>query len=275
MLLFVVVFMLGLIRLISILTTLFIVSSPLARQQPLTFAAIDYPPFYGESLPDNGPMIHIIRRAFQLSGFKVNVVFIPWVRAMMWSKDGEIDGIIGAWKTEERHQHFIFSSAIYPNTTVFYKRKDHPIQYTRFADLKEQGYLLGSVLGYGQPAGMVESGIEIIYVTQDTQPFKLLSKGRVDLIVVDKDYAKHVLIQPTFATVAQNIEPMDKVIERKQQYLMISLATNLPHKKMAAFQQGLLQLCNSGELNDILTAHQLSPEHAPLLSSDLPCLSDH
>lgn len=234
-------------------------SQAVVAKQQVTLAAINYPPFYSENLPNNGPLIEIVRRAYLSQGYQLKVVFIPWVRAMMWSKEGQIDGIIGAWFSRERSQHFLYSTPIYPNKMRFYKRKNHPIQYRDYQDLKQQGLLLGSVLGYNHPEGLEESGIEILYVTQDTQPFKLLSKGRVDLIVVDQDYARHILRQPEFKQFAAGIEPMPRVLSEKLQHLIISKRAQQAQQKLDSFNQGYNQLKTQGQLKDILRAGGLSP----------------
>ena len=43
--------------------------------------SIDYPPFYGPSLPGQGVVTQIIKKAFKLSGVKVTVDFTYWARA--------------------------------------------------------------------------------------------------------------------------------------------------------------------------------------------------
>ena len=194
---------------------------PLAAKQ-ITLASIDYPPFYGKTLPENGPMTEVITRAYAKLGYKVNVVFLPWARAMEWSRKGRIDGMLGVWYSTKRIADFRYSNPIMPNEIGFYKRKDDKISYQNYDDLKKQGYVLGSVRGYVQPTGLEESGIPIMYVNDDVQNFKILSKKRVDLIVVDKEYAKYMLEQPALSKFAENIEWMAPVLEKKQQYLIIS-----------------------------------------------------
>jgi len=225
----------------------------------ITLAAINYPPFYSEQLPNNGPVIEIVRQAYSSQGYQLKVVFIPWIRAMLWSKEGQIDGIIGAWYSAERNEHFLYSRPIYPNKMRFYKRRNHPIQYQNYQDLKQQGLLLGSVLGYNHPEGIEESGIEILYVTQDTQPFKLLSKGRVDLIVVDQDYARYILKQPDLSQYAPGIEPMPQVLSEKMQHLIISKRTSQAKNKLDSFNKGYILLKEQGRLKDILLNGGLSP----------------
>ena len=76
----------------------------------------------------------------------------------------------------------MYSAPIYPNEMVFYKKKGQTIEFNDYKDLKEQNLVLGSTRGYAQVKGIEESGIKISYVNNDIQNFKLLAKGRIDLI---------------------------------------------------------------------------------------------
>ena len=239
---------------IAMLPLLLMLVTPLAARE-ITLATIDYPPFYGKDLPENGPMGEMVTRAFADQGYRVNIMFLPWARALEWSRKGKIDGMLGVWYSQKRIADFRYSNPIMPNEIGFYKRKGEKIRYQNYADLKQQGYVLGSVKGYVQPTGLEESGIPIMYVSNDLQNFKILSKKRVDLIVVDKAYASYILGQPELHEFADNIEWMAPVLEKKQQYLMLSRKTKNSKQKIADFNAGLRKLKQSGEFKDILAKH--------------------
>lgn len=180
---------------------LFTIISVSSNAEKLQFAALDYPPHYGENLTNNGPLIEIVRRVYAEQNIAIEVLFIPWGRALDWAQKGEIDGIIGAWYTKERADSFFYSQPIYPNNLMFYQSSKSNIKFNDFSDLARDKRVLGSVRGYVQVKGLEESGIEINYVNNDIQNFKLLSKGRIDLILVDKEYAKFTLAQPKLVQV--------------------------------------------------------------------------
>ncbi|NQZ08873.1 MAG: transporter substrate-binding domain-containing protein [Algicola sp.] len=225
----------------------------------IRLASIDYPPYYGKSLKNYGPIIELITQAYKNTGYNVKIIFLPWARAISWSKSGEVDGIVGVWYSTQRATYLHHSMPIYPNTVVFYKRKNTDISYKNFSDLKRQGYTLGSVRGYVHPVGLEESGIKILYVNDDYQSFKLLSKGRVSLIVADKDYAHYMLAQPALREYAQNIQWMAPVLEMRHQHLGISKVTNNAQKKLTDFNRGLQMLKQNGEFAVILKKHKLAP----------------
>lgn len=237
------------------LALLMLFISEQAMTKEILLASMDYPPFYGEKLDNYGPLIELIAKSYNTMGYDVKIRFLPWVRALAWSKSGEVDGMVGVWYSPERAKYFLYSEAILSNSIGFYKRKNEDIRYKNYADLKEQGYKLGSVRGYIQPKGLEESGIPIMFVSEDLQSFKILSKNRVDLIVVDKEYSRYILTQPEFQKYAKNIEWMEPVLEEKQQHLVISKKAKNSKKKLEDFNKGLQILRETGIFKKILKKH--------------------
>ena len=223
----------------------------------LQLATLEYPPHYGSSMKNQGPLAEIVKRAFLQKGINVEFVFLPWIRALEWAKTGKVDGIMGAWYTEARTEHFLYSEPIYPNELVFYKAKNRDIVFNSFKDLVQSEILLGSVRGYAQIKGVEESGIYILYVNNDTQNFKLLSRQRVDLVVVDREYAKYMLATPELTPIADSVELIDNVLEFRLQHVLMSKQSPRAQAKLTAFNQGLAELKASGEFQQILAQHQL------------------
>ena len=230
-----------------------------SQAESLKFVAIDYPPYYGAQLKNNGPFVEIVQRAYAKTNYDVEVLFVPWQRAIEWSKQGKVDGIIGAWHTKEREQFLLYSEALYPNSMVLYKQAGSSISFSSFKELGAQGLILGSVRGYLQLEKIESSGLKINYVNNDIQNFKLLKKGRVQLVLVDKYYAKHMLKQPELKDIANHIEPMNHTVEHKQQFITISKQTSNPMRKVKLFNQGLKALKDSGEFNQILFEYGFAP----------------
>ncbi len=229
--------------------------TPLLQAKTVQLAAMEYPPHYGQDLIDSGALTEIVTQAYKLRGSQVEVLFVPWSRALSWAEQGKIDGIIGPWYTEERAKVLLYSEPIYPNEMQFYKATKSKISFDSYQDLAEQELVLGSVRGYVQVNGLAESGINISYVNTDGQNFKLLEKGRIDLMVVDKDYASYLLSQPEYVNLVGKIEPMVPILETRQQFLTISKNTNDATHKLTDFNLGLEQLKMSGQFDDILKKH--------------------
>lgn len=224
-----------------------------ASSEKIHLVAIDYPPFIGKELMGNGPFAELVSRSFRNTGYGIQVEYLPWARSMSEAKAGRVDGVIGGWYSVERAEDFLYSDPIHPNEMVFYKRKGEDITFTSYASLVKQGFTLGSVRGYALPKGLEESGISINLVTEDIQNLKMLAKQRIDLVVVDKEFARYVLRD--FPQVAKEIEWMEPVLERPQQYLIISKKAKNAQKKLDEFNKGLKLLRQTGEFNRIMRKH--------------------
>ncbi len=229
-----------------------------ANATKLTLAAMDYPPHYGEELKQNGPLIDLVVSVYQQQGYKVDVIFLPWLRALEWTKQGKVDGIIGIWHSQEREQFLLYSAPIYPNKMVFYKHRSRTIEFVEYKDLARQNLVLGSTRGYKQVKGLEESGIKINFVNNDIQNFKLLAKGRVDLLVADKDYAKYILATTQLQQIASLVEPMERVLETRQQFVAISKQAKGASDKLTDFNLGLQKLKQQGQLQAILSKHGIN-----------------
>ena len=232
--------------------------SAFVKAEDIVLAALDYPPHYGEHLDDRGPLIEIIVSAYAEQNLTVEVIFLPWSRALIWANEGRVDGIVGAWYTKERTKSFLYSDPIYPNNMVFYKHKNANIEFSQYSDLKDDGRIIGSVRGYTHVEGLEESGVIIRYVNNDVQNFKLLERKRIDLVSVDREYGKYVLALPELKQVKDQVEPIDKVLEVREQYLVISNKAKQPEKKLKAFNQGLAKLRAEGKAEDILQKHGIN-----------------
>lgn len=237
------------------LAAAFFISSVFAQKKDVVLATLEYPPHYGEHLKNHGAAVEIATKAFAQSGLTVDVLFLPWRRALDWSNQGRIDGMIGAWYTEERSKSFIYSDPIYPNQMVFYQSVNAKINFNSYEDLAAQNIVVGSVRGYAHVKGLDDSGVEIRYVNNDIQNFKLLERGRIDLLAVDKDYAKHVLSTPDLEYMADKVEVINKILDVRQQHVIISKKATEAQTKVALFNQGLKQLEDNNLKAQIMKEH--------------------
>lgn len=233
-------------------------TSAFVQAKDIVLAALEYPPHYGEQLNNHGPVVEIIVSAYAEQELNVEVMFLPWSRALIWADEGRVDGIVGAWYTKERAKTFLYSDPIYPNTMVFYKHEKANIEFTNYTDLKADGRVIGSVRGYTHVKGLEESGVAIHYVNNDVQNFKLLERERIDLVSVDRDYGKYVLALPELEQVKAKVEAIDKVLEVRQQFLVISNKAKQPEDKINAFNQGLAKLKAEGKIEGILQKHGIA-----------------
>ncbi|NRA18243.1 MAG: transporter substrate-binding domain-containing protein [Oceanospirillaceae bacterium] len=223
-----------------------------AYENKVVLAYVEYPPYYGESLENGGPITEIIVQAFNKVGYAVKLKFVPWARGLEGAKQGTYDGLFTAWYTKDREKWFVFSAPLYQNKIGFYKRKGEYIKFNSFEDLKS--YKIGVVRGYIRPLGFKEANLQTIESATDRENLLLLTMGRIDLVLTDKTLGKYI-IGTQLVGQAHKLEWIAPPIEVLNQYLMISKQAKDFQKILQAFNLGLKKLTETGEMNKILLQH--------------------
>jgi len=72
-----------------------------AKAEEVLLAAMDFPPFYGKDLENYRPLIDLIAQSYKRVDYDVKIRFLPWTRALAWSKSGDVDGMVGVWYSAE------------------------------------------------------------------------------------------------------------------------------------------------------------------------------
>ncbi|WP_240473095.1 substrate-binding periplasmic protein [Arsukibacterium perlucidum] len=222
-----------------------------ARAEVIRLASSNYYPHYGEQLAQQGATIEIIRQAFALQGVQLEIEFLPFARALYESQQGNYSGLVAAWYSDKRAEHFYFSQQLYANQIVFFKRKNDKISYQNFLDLARQQRRLGVVQGYAQPAGLMESGIKTIQVATDQQALAMLALQRVDLVPADLLNALY-LLENKLPQHRQQLDWLTPALEQRPMYLVLSKKDPANQQRIERFNLGLQQLRASGQYQQIL-----------------------
>ena len=70
-----------------------------AKTKEIILTSLDWEPYIGEKLHTNGPLAEILKRAFEIEGYELKIIFYPWIRAVNEAEkahDG-IDGNTSRW----------------------------------------------------------------------------------------------------------------------------------------------------------------------------------
>ncbi len=238
--------------LVGILVCLIYSLPTLAYEKKVVLAYVEYPPYYGKSLDNGGPITQIIVQAFNKAGYRVELKFVPWARGLEGTKQGIYDGLYTAWYRKDREQWFIFSDPLPANKIGFYKRKGAIIKLNSIGDLKP--YKIGVVRKYVNPIWFKKVELKTHESTTDRENLLLLIAGRIDLALTDKALGKYI-IQTELQEQTVRLEWMTFPVEVVNQYLIISKQANNFQKKMEAFNWGLKQLTESAEMHKIMIKH--------------------
>lgn len=237
----------------AVLATLVMTAEAIAEE--VLLVTVDYPPYYGPELVNEGPITEIVTQAFENVGYAIKVDYMPWARAMQQAKVGKADGLLGAWYSDERTQWFAYSMSLPGNELVLFKRRGAPPpSFTSYDDLKP--YRIGIVRGYRNPPEFEAAELRTEIANSDKVNLIKLANERLDLILVDRAVAKHIVAKelPQYTDELVSIEPPLEVLPL---YLLISRKTEDYQRKLDDFNRGLAILEKDGGVQAILKRHGL------------------
>lgn len=233
----------------------------------VVLATTDWAPYIGQDLPDRGYVHTLTLRAFELSGYRAEIQFYPWARALALARQGKVAGLLPEYFDASRQGEFAYSDAFPGGPVGFYVRRDSGIvlpasMATRpaeaLATLKHLRF--GVVRGYlNAPVFDSAPDLKREDAKDDLTNLRKLYHRRVDAIVIDRHVAGHLLrtVVPEFAAELAYLEPP---LARHSLYIAFSRAAADHDALRRAFNRGLGRLKASGELAAIRRAAGLGAE---------------
>ena len=170
---------------------------PARAQTPvLHLASLEWLPYVGRSLPDDGLSGTVAKLAIKRFGHDVKIDYFPWKRAMqLGARDPDFIGYFPAYYTPERARECHFSAPMGHSTVGLAVLSAEPLRWRVLDDLA--GAKLGVVFGYSNGEAfddMVKNGkLHVDGSVNDTVNLKKLLAGRVRAIVIDKAVLRYLL----------------------------------------------------------------------------------
>lgn len=259
---------------IIVTLSLFIAVQSFAAQKQVRLLTLDWEPYVGSNMPNNGLTAEIITQAFEKAGYDVKIEFHAWDKAMEMARNGKADGVFPAYHEKSREEHFIFSKPFAKSPLALCKikyfqspspgggvgdEKGHYIQYITdpridqtqaLRDLKK--YKFGVVKAYAHtPEFDAADFLTKVQVASDEDNIAQLLRDEVQLIVIDRYVARNIMTKK-FPWRSGEIEFMQPALSLKNLYLAISKNTNDSEEKLKAFDAGLKILKEDGILDKLM-----------------------
>lgn len=156
----------------------------------IRLASLEWPPYSGETLKQQGAAAAVIRAAFAAVGYRVEIEYFPWARAVRLVRDdsNQYQGYFPEYWDPSNSDDFIYSPSIGTGPLGFAENRTNPVTWTTLDDL--QKYKIGTVHGYFNTPTFDER-VRLGQIKADVAPSDLsnllkLEAGRVDLAVIDK-----------------------------------------------------------------------------------------
>lgn len=235
----------GAARLLLVLVLIATALPASAQDKVVRLTSLDWPPFSGEALKDKGAAVAVARAAFAAMGYRLEVEFYPWNRAVALVKaDGGPDGYFPEYDGAEVRQGFILSVPLGTSPLGFAERAAAPVAWTSVDDLT--GKRIGVVDGYLNTeeldSRIANGRLQAETATSDLLNLKKLAAGRIDLAVIDRAVMNDLLRSvPDLKAEASKLRFNAKTLEDKA--LHIAFRKDARGEAMARlFAEGLTRI---------------------------------
>lgn len=219
---------------------------------------MEFPPYYGEGLPEKGFICEIVTTAFNMLGYEVYIEVVPWKRAYEKTKSGEYDGIITLLYRKDREKWFLYSDPFPPIQSSFYKRKGfHNPSACTYEALKD--FKIGIVRGYANAPELdaILDKLDYEEVPNDHNNLLRLYRGRVDYIYIDVNVAQYI-INTQLPQLKGELEPVSPMIfSPENHYIGISRQNPNAEKIISEFNKIFTSMYNEGIIDSIMEKHGL------------------
>ncbi|MCP4163463.1 MAG: transporter substrate-binding domain-containing protein [Deltaproteobacteria bacterium] len=243
------------IPLLLILTIIFYLGCNISISGTIRIATLNWEPYVGEDLKEEGFLAHITREAFKRAGYKIEFLYRPWKRAVVKAEEGDFDGYFPAYFSKERMEKSYFTDKIISGPMGFFKLKYRNITYKKIEDLKP--YRIGIVRGYVNTKEFDNADyIRKEAVVGDETNFRKLLMKRIDLAIADKFVGYSIINRNP--KMKGKINFLNPPLKDLKLYICISKNTTSAQKKLKAFNKGLKEIIKDGTFKRILVYHNIN-----------------
>lgn len=167
-----------------------------AEQKLVRLVSLEWQPYAGAGLREQGAAAAVVKAAFQAVGYSVDIDFYPWARAVRLAEvDDQYDGIFPMYGSPLRERHLRCSGVIGRSPLGFAERRDAPVTWSTLDDLS--AHRIGIVRDYVNTeafdAHVAAGRIPVDVVGNDLQNLQKLAHGRIDLAVIDRNVLDYLL----------------------------------------------------------------------------------
>jgi len=222
------------------------------------FATLDWPPYIGRDLPEQGWVAAVVRAAFARRGLDLELRFMPWARGLLEVDEGRVDGLLPVYITPQRRRRYFLSGPLpAAHMGLFARVEDIPALTGRPLD-ELSDHVIGVVRGYvnhpaiDDPAGpwvKDEAGSDLLNLRK-------LAFGRVDLAVADHLVATWLAEHDPL--INGHIGPLTPPLATRPTALLLARTTGRGATLVSAFDAGLASLQADGSLASILASHGMA-----------------
>ncbi len=239
-----------------LIITLFFLPS-MSQADALKLTTVDWQPFYGHDLPEQGFFAAIIREAFKRAGYDIEINFQPWKRALETTQKGNYDGLLGAYYSEARSNFLNFTDVVYENEDIFLSKNKALVNYQNLSDLKD--YRIGVMRGAAYSEELRKQGYKVVETNNEQQSLRMLCRDRLDLVLMSKMHYDFLFAnEPDIFSGSESLLILDKPFKTYPLYVPITKKRPDSDEIVNRFNSALSELKQDGSYGEILNRFGLS-----------------
>lgn len=234
-----------------------------AEGRLVRIAAVEYSPYIGRALPNDGYAHEVLVEAFRRTGHEVRIDFFPLARARLQALRKAADAVLVIDDTGDAGDEEFSISQAFPAGDVGLLRLRNGALDRRIgeaadaAQLMERlaGFRIGVVRGTGAALGKARQ-ISTAYAVDNQQNIDKLAARRIDFALIDKMVAAALMVERRPHLIGK-LEFLPTVLGRSQFRLGVPADHPQRDALLSAFNDGLAQLKREGALLALQRAHGL------------------
>jgi polar amino acid transport system substrate-binding protein len=145
----------------------------------------EWRPYTGENLAHQGIATEIVITALERAGYKADVKFMPWSRALASTYQGHADGVVAVWSTSQRRGKLLYSDSYLSNELFLFHLRPTLCNGKVLNSLSEVRIGVGRDYDYSDEF-IAQYGHSLKPVDRIQQNLLKLQLGRVDMVLEDK-----------------------------------------------------------------------------------------
>jgi polar amino acid transport system substrate-binding protein len=231
-----------------------------ADDSDFSIAGAELAPHSGQALPQKGWVPQVINEALKSSGYRVDFQFLPFNRALVSVRKGQIDAMSPLYISELRKTFLYYSEPLVISKTSLFYTKEKPVNYRNISDLS--GLKIAIMRGASvNPEFDKYQDMIRIEVTSYEQLVRMLLLGRVDALVGEEFVVREIIKNDNEFNGKHRLLQGDVALATQGLYVAVSKAAPDAANKFNALKVGLSQLKASGRFNQILQQHGIAYEN--------------
>lgn len=221
-----------------------------ALASPVIHAVQDvWPPYIIDTSDYPGISVEIAQRAYASQGYQLEMDIRPWSRAFKEIQHGRDQIVIAAWYSASREPQLRFSNPYLYTEISLISRKDHPVPFGNFKDLK--GKTVGIVEHYAYDDDfMASKWFQRVPASDLITNIRKVLVGRVDLFIEDARVARWTMVENSISP--EEFTYIHPPVSISPLYVMVARDNPKAQVYLEAFNRGLEAIKANGEYDAIL-----------------------